>query len=304
MKNIKLLAAISTALICFSPCAYVFAQAASPVKVTAWGLHHGGQVVYKYQVQNLGTNPIKRFFIGFYPPTATADGAAELTVGPYYPGGTSLWLPPSVSQSPAGWGVYLSFPEESATFALAWTEAGYYKSMRPKAHGADMPIAQNPPNVMPPGASWDQFSVSLPEPDYAYVQSHANLEYGDNEITVQMVKGDTTPPSLTVSLSPNTLWPPNDKLVSVTAAITVKDHYDPAPEIKLESITASETLAANDIQGAQFGTDDRQFSLVAKRAGTNQAGRIYTVTYSATDASGNRATASATVTVPHDQGGK
>jgi hypothetical protein len=42
--------------------------------------------------------------------------------------------------------------------------------------------------------------------------------------------------------------------------------------------------------------------LAAKSAGTNLAGRIYTVTYSATDASGNKATASATVTVPHDQG--
>jgi len=79
---------------------------------------------------------------------------------------------------------------------------------------------------------------------------------------------------------------------------------DPEPEIKLESITSTETLADGDIQDAQFGTDDRSFSLAAKRAGTNLAGRIYTVTYSATDASGNKATASATVTVPHDQGKK
>jgi len=302
MKKIKLVAVISTALICFLSCAYAVAQATPPVKVTAWGLHHGGQVVYKYRVQNFGTNPIKRFFIGFYPPTDTADGAAELTVGPYYPGGTSLWLPQSVAQSPVGWGVYLSFPEESATFALAWVEAGYYRSMKPKARGADVPIAQNPPNIMPPGATWDQFSVTLPKPDYAYVQGHANLESSDNEFTVQMEKGDITPPSITVSLSPNTLWPPNDKLAPVTAAITVRDDYDPSPEIKLESITASETLADGDIQDARIGADDRDFYLVAKRAGTNQAGRIYTVTYSATDASGNKATASATVTVPHDQG--
>ena len=126
--------------------------------------------------------------------------------------------------------------------------------------------------------------------------------YGDKEITVQMVKGDTTPPTLSVTLTPATLWPPNNKLVPVTASITVKDDYDPAPEIKLESITASETLAVGDIQDAQFAADDRSFSLAAKRAGNNMAGRIYTVTYSATDASGNKATASATVTVPHDQG--
>ena len=41
--------------------------------------------------------------------------------------------------------------------------------------------------------------------------------------------------------------------------------------------------------------------LRAEREGKNKAGRIYTVTYSATDASGNKTTASATVTVPHDE---
>ncbi|MCR4303758.1 MAG: DUF5011 domain-containing protein [Gallionella sp.] len=302
MKTNKLFTVILTAFVCLSPCADVVAQAAPPVTVTAWGMHRGGQVIYKYQVKNMGTLPIDDFFIGFYPPTDTADGAAELTEGPYYPGGTSLWLPSSVSQSPAGWGVYLSFPEESATFALRWVEAGYFRGMRPGAREADFPIAQSPPNVMPPGASWDQFSVTLPRPDYAYVQGHANLMYGYKEITVQMEKGDTTPPTLSFTLSPATLWPPNDKLAPVTATITVNDDYDPEPEIKLESITASETLADGDIQDAQPGTDDRSYSLVAKRAGTNLAGRIYTVTYSATDASGNKATASATVTVPHDQG--
>jgi len=121
-------------------------------------------------------------------------------------------------------------------------------------------------------------------------------------VEIQFTQVDVTPPSLSFTLSPTTLWPPNDKLVSINATITVQDDYDPAPEIKLESITASETLADGDIQNAQLGTDDRDFYLVAKRAGNNMAGRIYTITYSATDASGNKATASATVTVPHDQG--
>ena len=296
MKNIKLFTVIFTAFVCLYPCADVIAQTAPPVTVTAWGMHRGGLVVYKYQVKNLGTLPIDDFSIGFYPPTATADGAAELTVGPYYPGGTSLWLPQSVSQSPAGWGVYLEFPEESATFSLRWVEGGYYRSMWPGANEPEIPIAQNPPNTMPPGASWDQFSVTLPRPDYAYVQGHAYLMYGYKEITVQMVQGDITPPSLTVTLTPSTL-PPNRKLVSITATITVKDDYDPAPEIKLESITPSELVAPGDIRDASLGTDDRQFMLMAESKGMKKAARIYTVIYSATDASGNKATASAIVNV-------
>jgi len=111
-----------------------------------------------------------------------------------------------------------------------------------------------------------------------------------------------TSPTLSVALSPATLWPPNGKLVPITAAVTVKDNNGSAQKIRLESITSNELLEAEDIRDASFGTDDRSFYLAAKRAGTNMAGRIYTVTYSATDASGNKATASATVTVPHDQG--
>ena len=38
---------------------------------------------------------------------------------------------------------------------------------------------------------------------------------------------------------------------------------------------------------AKIGTDDRQFRLKAEREGKNKAGRIYTVTYSATDATRN-----------------
>jgi hypothetical protein len=41
---------------------------------------------------------------------------------------------------------------------------------------------------------------------------------------------------------------------------------------------------------------------MATRLGTSIAGRIYTITYSATDGTGNKSTATTTVSVPHDQG--
>lgn len=283
----------------FCTCTAAFAQTPAPVKVTAWGLHFGGQITYKYRIQNLGVHPIDRIFIGFYPPTATADGAAELSVAPYYPEGTTMWLPSRVSQSPAGWGVNTSYPDESATFALDWIEASHYRRMRPKADSPDIPVPTTPPNIMPPGATWEQFSVTVPMPDLAYIQGHANFFYGHEEFTVQIEKGDTSPPVLTLALSPNTL-PPSGKLVPITATITVKDDYDPAPEIKLESITPNEPVERGDIRDAALGTDDRQFMLKAERDGKNKAGRSYTVIYSATDASGNQSIASARITVPHD----
>jgi hypothetical protein len=70
------------------------------------------------------------------------------------------------------------------------------------------------------------------------------------------------------------------------------------------SITANEPLDKDDIQVGKLFTDIRQFKLKAKRAGNNLAGRIYTVTYAAKDASGNGIMKSATVTVPHDQSKK
>jgi hypothetical protein len=118
---------------------------------------------------------------------------------------------------------------------------------------------------------------------------------------------DNTPPSLQVSLSPSTLWPPNHKMIPIAATIAVSDDRDPNPQVELVSITSNEPVNGAgdgntdaDIQGAEVGSDDRKFALRAERSG-NGPGRIYTVTYRARDAVGNQTTATATVTVPHDQ---
>jgi len=50
---------------------------------------------------------------------------------------------------------------------------------------------------------------------------------------------------------------------------------------------------------ADIGTDDRSITLKADRSSAGP-GRTYTITYRATDASGNGVTASAVVQVPHD----
>ena len=116
---------------------------------------------------------------------------------------------------------------------------------------------------------------------------------------------DTTPPHLTVSLSLANLWSRNHKLATVHAMIGVADTCDGNPVVRLVSITSNEPDNGlgdgdkpDDIQGATFGSDDRKFELRSERSGTG-LGRVYTITYSATDASGNTALGQATVTVPH-----
>ena len=114
---------------------------------------------------------------------------------------------------------------------------------------------------------------------------------------------DNTPPELKISVTPSMLWPPNHQMVTVTPVISVTDNCDPAPQVKLLSVTSSEPDnglgdgdTANDIVQNSNGT----ISLRAERSGKG-SGRTYSITYQATDASGNTATATATVAVPHNK---
>jgi hypothetical protein len=113
---------------------------------------------------------------------------------------------------------------------------------------------------------------------------------------------DVAPPTIAVSVTPTVIWPPNNKLVRVTANVTASDPGDPAPVVTLVSITSNEPAAPDDIQAA-IGTDCRTFLLRASRLGGG-TGRTYTITYRATDASGLVTEKAVTVIVPHDQGGR
>jgi hypothetical protein len=116
---------------------------------------------------------------------------------------------------------------------------------------------------------------------------------------------DTIPPSLQVTLTPTSIWPPNHRLVRIDAVVTAADTCTP-PHVVLTSITSDQPDdgtgdgdTAGDIEDAQVDTLDRSFLVRAERSGGDKNGRTYTVTYTATDASGNKTNASATVHVPH-----
>lgn len=124
---------------------------------------------------------------------------------------------------------------------------------------------------------------------------------------------DVAAPTLTVSVSPNILWPPNHQFQTITATITVQDNCDPHPIVTLVSVTSSEPATGvlgngdqgPDIQGADIGTDDRTFSLRSERdTGHGSTGRVYTITYSAKDNAGNTSDKTVTVTVPANNSGK
>jgi DNA/RNA endonuclease G (NUC1) len=106
----------------------------------------------------------------------------------------------------------------------------------------------------------------------------------------------TAPAIASVTPSVTSLWPPNKKMVPVSFAVSVTDDVDPAPACQAVAVSSNEG-GASDWQI----TGPSSVSLRADRAG-NGNGRRYVISVRCTDASGNASTATATVSVPHDQG--
>jgi hypothetical protein len=159
--------------------------------------------------------------------------------------------------------------------------------------------------------SWSDMGITdveVNDPfDYiSFKTSHATI-FG-----VFVAPADVTPPSISVTVTPNILWPPNHKMALVTPTITVSDDSDHSPVVKLISITMNEgdrvntydpnfdtTLTAGKTGGDIQVDQNGNVYLRAERSASG-SGRIYTLTYQAIDKSGNSRTATAAVLVPHN----
>ncbi len=115
-----------------------------------------------------------------------------------------------------------------------------------------------------------------------------------------VVVGLCTPPSLSVSVSPDTLWAANHKYAIVEATF---DKTSDVASVTLISVTSNEPdngLGDGDTPNDIVIVDNDTFQLRAERSGTGD-GRIYTITYLATNTCGATTIATATVTVPHSK---
>ena len=160
----------------------------------------------------------------------------------------------------------------------------------------DVDITSDAPAIFPLGTTTVTFTAT---------DDSGNSASCSMIVTVE----DTTLPDISVVVSPDTLWSPNHKMVDIIATVTVRDICDAAPSVVLTNVTSNELDDAkgrgagktvNDIQGIDIGEDDYEFKLRAERDGEGD-GRVYTITYTVTDASGNSANESATVVVPYDK---
>jgi hypothetical protein len=128
------------------------------------------------------------------------------------------------------------------------------------------------------------------------------------EVPPECLQGvdDQQPPTIgTVTANPNTLWPPNHKMVPVTVVASVSDNCDSAPVCQITAVSSNEPVNGGDGDTAPDWelTGDLTVDLRAERAGSGN-GRVYTLTVECRDAAHNSASKAITVTVPHDQGKK
>ena len=123
---------------------------------------------------------------------------------------------------------------------------------------------------------------------------------------------DTRPPDLSVTASPAVLQPPNHRMVPVHIAWSTTDACSGAATVRLVEVRSSEPDDApgngdgkttGDIAGAAPGTADATVLLRAERSASGP-GRVYTLRYVATDATGHETTGEATVTVPNETRGR
>lgn len=152
----------------------------------------------------------------------------------------------------------------------------------------------------------ETLAVSLPlgDHDITLVVTDAAGNSDSDECKVTVV--DTTDPSFSLNVLKDRLWPPNHGMHLCATVTDVGDICDVDPTIAIV-VTSNE-----EINGPGDGNTEPDWEVIrngdvweiwlrAERDGAS-SGREYTIDVSVTDAAGNSAAASATVTVPRDQG--
>ncbi|WP_419877562.1 OmpL47-type beta-barrel domain-containing protein [Brevibacillus centrosporus] len=151
---------------------------------------------------------------------------------------------------------------------------------------------------------WERYkkAVSVKKEGIYQIQYRSTDLAGNGEEPQKLeLKIDKTAPKLDVSVNKSKLWPVNHELVPIQVKLKYHDSLSGLHSVELVSITSNEAdMNPDDIQGADYGTEDTSFLLRAERTGSGKknAPRIYSITYVAKDAAGNETKKVVQVTVP------
>ena len=128
---------------------------------------------------------------------------------------------------------------------------------------------------------------------------------GTGGILVTAIDGvPQTPPAVSCRATPDSLWPPNGKSVSVTISGSITAgtlDLDPNGSQYTVSDEYGQIHPTGNIAVSPLGTYSLTVPLIAERNGDDADGRTYAVNIRAKDTVGNEGSCSAVVKMPHDQ---
>lgn len=276
--------------------ALAFSQGTSAqpsVQIIASGQHYGGKVVYRHQVVNGSTAPIKRIVLGQRLDDA-GDGDLQLTEMPR--GGTtsSFWLPAESVGRPSGWGAKFVFADGNERFAIEIVDAKFYRDRFPRSPAGleNAPAAGPSEQPILPGQTTNALFVVVDKIDAAYVSGSVTVEAGDSVFTASIIKRDVTPPELSIIAERVNANEGRGQWALFNVKASVTDNEDPSPLLVTSPVVANGSLAPGDVLLEKNSHSAWNLRL------RNVPGRKYTMTFRAFDASGNRTEKSFEYLVP------
>jgi hypothetical protein len=128
---------------------------------------------------------------------------------------------------------------------------------------------------------------------------------GGADAFVAKIASQTTPPVITLSVTPKVLWPPNGKMVPVNVSGTITDTGS-GVNANSAAYAVKDEYGEVQPQGAITlglgGAYSFTILLQSSRVGTDLDGRRYTITVRAKDSAGDAGSKTSAVIVPHDRG--
>ncbi|MBI3111673.1 MAG: HYR domain-containing protein [Ignavibacteriales bacterium] len=238
-------------------------------------------------VSRLGVPSGNMFIVGTTTVTYTATDGSGNSVSATQTVTVIDNTPPTIAACPQNITVIVSYDQTGA--AVSWPEPTASDNC-----GATLTSNYASGATFPPGTTTVTYTASDPA---------GNTASCSFTVTVNRSPNCTAAPSIAE------LWPPNHKMVNITIQGVTDPDGDPVT-ITITKITQDEPLNTlgdgnTEPDGAGVGTSIAQVR--AERSGTPRVpgnGRVYRITYSASDGRGGECTGSVAVCVPHDQGGR
>lgn len=229
-----------------------------PARVASYAEHQGGNIVYHYELRNSGSAEIRRFIVGC-DCRWPLDAIPELQVLPV---GATFARTDDL-------GTWYDLPPEATLQPAGW-RARVFRPTNLSGHWIEWYAPGVRGSGVAPGRSLTGFRIAVPGTDESYLTGTftAFPEGSRNSVTASLALLDTTPPTL--SLEARAAPAEAGTTAAVRVIATVKDDRDPEPQLTVESMSRADT----------------------------PTGPGYVITYSATDASGNRTLASTRVPLP------